>query len=72
MTPVSSIVAAYHKCLEDDGLSGEALEVSADRILPVPRPELQNGRVSARGVTVWEPLFRMYHGEISQLPDAIP
>lgn len=72
MTPVSTIISAYHKCLEDDSLSGEALEGSADKVLPIPRPELQNGRVSTRAVTVWDPLFKMYHGELSQLPDTIP
>ncbi|CAG9956048.1 unnamed protein product [Clonostachys rosea f. rosea IK726] len=71
LTPVSTIVAAYRKCLEDKTLAGEALECSADKILPVPRPALQNGRISARAVTVWDPLFKTYHNEPSGLPDAI-
>uniref|UniRef100_A0A8H7K113 15-hydroxyprostaglandin dehydrogenase n=1 Tax=Bionectria ochroleuca TaxID=29856 RepID=A0A8H7K113_BIOOC len=71
LTPVSTIVAAYRKCLEDKTLAGEALECSADKILPVPRPALQNGRISTRAVTVWDPLFKTYHNEPSGLPDAI-
>ncbi|CAG9983917.1 unnamed protein product [Clonostachys byssicola] len=71
LTPVSTIVAAYRKCLEDKTLAGEALECSADKILPVPKPALQNGRISARAVTVWDPLFKTYHNEPSGLPDAI-
>ncbi|KAH7126756.1 15-hydroxyprostaglandin dehydrogenase [Dendryphion nanum] len=35
-------------------------------------PRLANGKFSERAVTVWEPLFRMYHKEGSGLPDAIP
>lgn len=68
---MSTIVAAYHKCLEDESLSGEAIECSAEKHLLVPRPEFQNGRVSKRAVTVWDPLFKMYHHESSGLPDAI-
>jgi hypothetical protein len=72
MTPISTIVAAYNKCLDDESLSGEAFEGSADKVLAIPRPQLQNGRVSTRAVTVWDPLFKMYHGQPSELPDAIP
>ena len=69
---MSTIIAGYDKCLEDESLVGEAFEASGKQILPIPRPELQNGRLSRRAVTVWDPLFKSYHGEESQLPDAIP
>lgn len=72
MTPVSTIVAAYNKCLDDESLNGEAVECSADKLLLTPRPAFQNGRVSQRAVTVWDPLFKMMHHEVSQLPDALP
>ncbi|KAK7413289.1 hypothetical protein QQX98_007799 [Neonectria punicea] len=71
LTPIRTIVSAYNKCLEDDSLSGEAIECSVDKLLLVPRPQYQNGKVSKRAVTVWDPLFKMYHHELSQLPDAI-
>ncbi|KAH6898207.1 15-hydroxyprostaglandin dehydrogenase [Thelonectria olida] len=71
LTPISTILSAYHKCLEDESLSGEAIECSAEKHLLVPRPEFQNGRVSQREVTVWDSLFKMHHHELSQLPDAI-
>ncbi|KAG7133982.1 Short-chain dehydrogenase/reductase ascJ like protein [Verticillium longisporum] len=71
MTPISSIVAAYNTFLEDDTLSGQAIECSAEKRLFVPAMEPLNGHVSKRAVTVWEPLFKMYHHEGSGLPDAI-
>lgn len=57
--------------LDDDSLNGVGLECTAEKVLPVPPPELQNGAVSRRAVTVWEPLFKAYHKEVSGLPDAI-
>ncbi|KAG9259034.1 15-hydroxyprostaglandin dehydrogenase [Emericellopsis atlantica] len=72
LTPVSTIVRAYNKCLDDDSLAGEVLECSVEEILALPVPELRNGRFSKRAVTVWDPLFKLYHGEESGLPDAIP
>jgi hypothetical protein len=72
MTPVSTIVAAYNKFLEDDSLAGEAIECSAEKLLFVPQLDYLNGKVSKRATTVWDPLFKMYHKELSQLPDAIP
>ncbi|KAF4989818.1 hypothetical protein FDECE_14587 [Fusarium decemcellulare] len=71
LTPVGTIVSAYNKCLDDESLYGEAIECSVDKLLLTPRPDFQNGRVSKRAVTVWDPLFKMYHHEVSQLPDAI-
>jgi hypothetical protein len=72
LTPVQTIVKAYHKALDDETLNGEALEASVNEILVLARPELANGRYSKRAVTVWDPLFRMLHnGEPSELPDAI-
>ncbi|KAF2399363.1 NAD(P)-binding protein [Trichodelitschia bisporula] len=73
LTPVESIVRAYRTFLDDDtGLSGEAIECSVNEHIFVPRPEYLNGAASKRACTVWDPLFKMYHGEGSELPDAIP
>ncbi|CAO2657444.1 Nn.00g035700.m01.CDS01 [Neocucurbitaria sp. VM-36] len=72
LTPVSTIVSAYEKFLEDDKLYGRVLECSADKHFFLEQPNLANGRVSRRAVTVWDPLFKMYHKESSGLPDAIP
>jgi hypothetical protein len=52
-------------------MAGELLECSADKLIYYPMPELGNGHVTKRAVTVWEPLFRMMHGEDSGLPDAL-
>lgn len=53
-------------------MAGELLECSAHKLIYYPMPEHGNGHVTKRATTVWEPLFRMMHGEASQLPDAIP
>lgn len=72
LTPISTIVAAYNKFLDDDSLAGQAIEGSADKHIFSHWPEFLNGSVSKRSVTVWDPLFEMLHGEKSGLPDAIP
>lgn len=70
MTPESNIVSAYNRFLDGEEY-GEAVECSANEQLLVPKPEYLNGRISRRACTVWDPLFKMYHHEISELPDAI-
>jgi hypothetical protein len=60
MTPISTIVGAYEKFLEDDSLYGRVVEGSADQLCFLETPSLGNGRVSKRSVTVWDPLFKMY------------
>lgn len=73
LTPISTIVKAYDMFLEDrTGMTGRAVEGSADQLLFHDGPPFLNGRISQRAVTVWEPLFKMMHGENSDLPDAIP
>ncbi|KAF2741428.1 15-hydroxyprostaglandin dehydrogenase [Polyplosphaeria fusca] len=72
LTPVSTIVAAYKRCLNDASVFGKVIECSAAQQFLLETPELANGRVSKRAVTVWDPLFKMYHHELSGLPDAIP
>lgn len=77
LTPVDTIVRAYEEFLdEEEGMGevrhGQVVEGSADKIITLKMPELGNGRVSQRAVTVWDPLFEMMHGEKSGLPDAIP
>lgn len=75
LTPISTIVSAYMRCLDDDDegkLNGEAIECSAEKLFFVPRPEYLDGKISERACTVWEPLFKMMHKENSGLPGAIP
>lgn len=73
LTPISTILEAHDKFINDEtGLSGQALEGSADKLVFYDMPELGNGYKTKRAVTVWEPLFKMMHGEESQLEDAIP
>ncbi|XP_014561131.1 hypothetical protein COCVIDRAFT_33825 [Bipolaris victoriae FI3] len=72
LTPVSIVVSGFEKFLEDDTLYGRVLECSADKHFFLEPPTLANGHVSRKAVTVWEPAFKMYHGENSGLSDAIP
>ncbi|RDW68858.1 SDR family oxidoreductase [Aspergillus mulundensis] len=73
LTPVETVLKAYRTFLEDTtGMTGQLLECSAEKLVYYSLPEYGNGHVTKRAVTVWEPLFRMLHGEDSQLPDAIP
>ncbi|KAL3437353.1 hypothetical protein BDV09DRAFT_183523 [Aspergillus tetrazonus] len=73
LTPVETVLKAYRVFLNDTTrMAGEALECSADKLIYHHLPEYGNGRITQRAVTVWEPLFRMLHGEDSHLPDAIP
>lgn len=52
-------------------MAGELLECSADKLIYYQMPKPGNGHITKRAVTVWEPLFRIMHGEDSNLPDAI-
>jgi hypothetical protein len=72
LTPISTIVDAYNKCLDDDSLTGQAIECSQDKLFFSQQPEYLNGRFSKRAATVWDPLFVMMHDEPSDLPEAIP
>ncbi|KAL4771226.1 hypothetical protein BDW60DRAFT_208191 [Aspergillus nidulans var. acristatus] len=73
LTPVETALKAYRVFLDDTTrMAGEALECSADKLIYYHLPEYGNGPITQRAVTVWEPLFRMLHGEDSHLPDAIP
>jgi hypothetical protein len=73
LTPVSTIVAAYDRLLSDSNhQTGEAVECSVDELFLVPQTEYCNGKFSKRAVTVWDPLFKMMHGETSGLADSIP
>lgn len=72
MTPISTITDAYCKFLDDDTAVGQAVECSADKQIPFSDPPMLNGLATRRAVTVWDPLFRLIHGEDSGLSSAIP
>ncbi|KAK5128262.1 hypothetical protein LTR85_002929 [Meristemomyces frigidus] len=73
ITPISTIIAAHDHFIDDKtGAAGQALEGSADKLVYYDTPAYGNGYKTKRAVTVWEPLFKMMHGEESGLPDAIP
>lgn len=64
-------MAAYMKLLNDPTAHGQAIECSQDKHLLLPEPPFLKGKVGKRAVTVWEPLFKMVHGENPGLPDTI-
>ena len=75
LTPLEIITKAYADCLADDGTrSGVILECSGQQISDIEHERLtfKNGTPSVRSVTVWDPLFKQLHGELSGLPSAIP
>ncbi|KAJ5470744.1 hypothetical protein N7530_008101 [Penicillium desertorum] len=73
ITPVQTVLRGYETFLEDStGMAGEILECSADKLIYYHMSKPGNGHITKRAVTVWEPLFRILHGEGSGLPDAIP
>lgn len=53
-------------------MAGELLECSGEKLIYYKQREMGNSAATKRAVTVWEPLFKMMHGENSQLLDAIP
>lgn len=70
---MQTILDGYETFLEDlTGMAGELLECSANKLIFYHLPNPGNGHITTRAITVWEPLFRMMHGEDSKLPDAIP
>ncbi|KAK0937505.1 hypothetical protein LTR29_010943 [Friedmanniomyces endolithicus] len=71
ITPVSTIVSAYIRLLDDESLTGQGIECSVDKQLPFADPPLMNGKHTKRAATVWDPLFKIMHGENSGLADAI-
>ncbi|OAP60017.1 hypothetical protein AYL99_05019 [Fonsecaea erecta] len=71
LTPASTIVGAYWKCLSDRSLNGEFIECSRDQHFILKRPEYADGEVSKRTTTVYDPYFVTIHGEPSGLPDIV-
>jgi len=71
VTLISTIVSAYNLFLNDKSRTGQVMECSAKDHFPLPHPPLLNGRISKRACTVWDPLFKMMHGENSGLEEAI-
>jgi hypothetical protein len=52
-------------------LTGQILEGSVDKLLFYDTPKEANGKFTKRAVTIWDPHFRMMHGELSEIPDAL-
>ncbi|KAF4314438.1 putative 15-hydroxyprostaglandin dehydrogenase protein [Botryosphaeria dothidea] len=72
LTPVQTVLKGYRLFLDDDtGMTGKNLEASGEKLHFYELPEMGNGHITRRSVTVWEPLFGMLHHEESGLPDAI-
>ncbi|KAK5110480.1 hypothetical protein LTR62_005831 [Meristemomyces frigidus] len=70
LTPLSTIVKAYMRLIEGDE-TGQGIEASVDKLLAFSEPPMLNGQHTKRAVTVWDPLFKVMHGENSGLPDTI-
>ncbi|KAJ0336672.1 hypothetical protein COL922a_007674 [Colletotrichum nupharicola] len=66
ITQLLTVVSAFNKFLDDESLNGEALECSAENVVP-----LVYGKSTMSPVTVWDPLFKMMHHEDSGLPEDV-
>ena len=70
---MSTIMEGHDRFIEDDsGMTGQLLEGSSDKLIYYDMPAFGNGYKTKRAVTIWEPLFRMMHGEDSEMEGAIP
>ncbi len=66
MTPLSKIVEAYSKCLNDSSINGEIIECAVNDMFFIPRPDF-NTEATKMACSVYEPLFVAVHGESSGL-----
>ena len=71
ITPIKTVVEAYHMCLTQPSINGQLIECSVERHFYLPLPNMANGATTGRACTVWEPLFEKKHHEKSGLPVAI-
>ena len=58
LTPVSTVVGAYDRFLNDESLTGQAVECSAEKEIFLSSPEYTNGRGTKRACTVWGSLVQ--------------
>lgn len=75
LTPMETVIRAYEDFLEEElegGRAGEGLECSAEKVIPVGKPPVGNGKISEMAVLPWDKWFRDLHGETSGLDYAIP
>ncbi|KAJ6117926.1 hypothetical protein N7523_005729 [Penicillium sp. IBT 18751x] len=73
LTSMQTVLEGIQIFLEDTtGQTGQILECSVDKHIYYKLPDYGNGNATKRATTVYDPLFKIYHGEASQLPDAIP
>lgn len=67
MTPKTTIVAGYLKCLGDRSLNGELIEASRDKLVIMEKPKYADGEYTKRTCTLYDPMFISVHGEPSKM-----
>lgn len=71
MTPKSTIVAGYMKCLDERSLYGELIEGSRDKLFALEKPKYADGEWTKKTSTLYDPMFMSIHGEPSGLPNIL-
>jgi hypothetical protein len=71
VTPKSTIVAAYLKCLGDLSLNRELIECSRNKHFILAKPGCADGEATKSMCTIYDPLLVVVHGEFSWLEDIV-
>ncbi|RMD42858.1 hypothetical protein DV735_g2272, partial [Chaetothyriales sp. CBS 134920] len=71
MTDINTVTRAYHRYLDDPNLNGEIAEASVDQVLVQPEQVYVNGEASRTAATVYDPIFKALHSELSEVPGAL-
>lgn len=69
----STLISGYDLFLDDEGntKTGQNIEVAHDKLMPWGHPEYKSGAFAKRTEKVYEPWFRTFHKEKSELPGAL-
>lgn len=73
MTLRSTLISGYDLFLDDEEnvKTGELVETAHDKLISWGHPEYKSGAFAKRTEKVYEPWFKMLHGEPSELPGAL-
>jgi NAD(P)-dependent dehydrogenase (short-subunit alcohol dehydrogenase family) len=74
MTLRSTLISGYDLFLNDTAntRTGELIEAAHSQLIPWGHPGYKSGAFAKRTEAVFEPWFKMLHGEESNLPGALP
>jgi hypothetical protein len=56
--------------LDNPTLTGEIVEASIDKLIPIEKLAWADGETSRRACTVYDPFFKAIHGQVSGLQNS--